>query len=106
MTVLYETKDPLYQVQFLSSVFLNGVITSQCLMYWNNSIGGMKRLNGEEGKIQEKKIIQQKYKKVQGSNENGEGPVENLDEEDQLELSIDLEESRLTKEAKKRKPVS
>jgi mannose-P-dolichol utilization defect 1 len=36
-TVLFETDDFLYQLQFILSAVLNGIIVSQFLMYWNNS---------------------------------------------------------------------
>ena len=34
-TVMYETNDFLFQLTFMLSVFLNGFITLQFLMYWN-----------------------------------------------------------------------
>ena len=37
MTVMYETDDVLFQLQFIVSVLLNGFISLQFLMYWNNS---------------------------------------------------------------------
>jgi len=36
-TVLMETDDFLYQLQFILSVFLNGVIVLQFILYWNNN---------------------------------------------------------------------
>jgi len=55
-TVMYATTDPLYQLQFLSSVFLNATISIQCLLYWNNKLGG-----GDSSKAPETK---QHYAKV------------------------------------------
>jgi len=35
-TVLLETDDFLYQLQFILSVILNGIIVLQFILYWNN----------------------------------------------------------------------
>ena len=35
-TVMLETDDFLYQLQFILSVFLNGVIVLQFILYWNS----------------------------------------------------------------------
>jgi mannose-P-dolichol utilization defect protein 1 len=36
-TVLIETDDFMYQLQFIVSVFLNGTLVAQFLIYWNNN---------------------------------------------------------------------
>ena len=35
-TVLLETDDFLYQLQFILALFLNGIIVLQFALYWNN----------------------------------------------------------------------
>jgi len=36
-TVLFETDNFLYQLQYILSVVLNGIIVLQFILYWNNS---------------------------------------------------------------------
>lgn len=43
-TVLVETDDFMYQLQFIIGVSLNGLIVVQFLMYWNNSADGQKKV--------------------------------------------------------------
>ena len=45
-TVLFETDDFLYQLQYILSVVLNGIIVSQFLLYWNNS-GDAKKVDSK-----------------------------------------------------------
>ena len=50
-TVLVETDDFMYQLQFIIGVALNGIIVLQFVLYWNNGADGKK--------VQEKKPISQ-----------------------------------------------
>ena len=42
-TVLFETDNFLYQLQYLLSVVLNGIIVLQFVLYWNNSAAPSKK---------------------------------------------------------------
>jgi mannose-P-dolichol utilization defect protein 1 len=47
-TVLVETDDFMYQLQFIIGVALNGIIVLQFVLYWNNSADGKKKVAGEK----------------------------------------------------------
>ena len=52
---MYETSDRLYQLQFLSSVFLNATLSAQILKYWNNKPGQKKTVE-HQGVPQEEEV--------------------------------------------------
>ncbi len=54
-TVLFETDDLLYQMQFMTSVFLNGFITFQFLIYWNSDKHHKEEGKGKKGETKKNK---------------------------------------------------